>query len=265
MFPLGAEELYHNGDIIFEEGAPAEGLYLILSGAVEISRKIRGEKVLIDILEPGDVFGDLASLGCDRVTLTSHAVGKTSIAPIDSDSTSIGLAGLSPDLRSAVTALIERLRRIIDIACESTHRSGFRVPKSLAVTYECRESLVKTYAKDISEGGLFIRTGAPLPEGERFLLRLHLPGLARPMEMECQVAWARARSGGKDRGTTGMGVKFVGITRDNREILKPYIRIIERMGIPVAGMTRKDGRILKQYLDIIHEEILAGNGTLPGA
>lgn len=126
-----------------------------------------------------------------------------------------------------------------------------RIPKALAVTYQDGPSLVKAYAKDISPGGLFISTNNPLKQGEKFHLRLQIPGLLEPMEIQCEVAWARLQEEQKSTAPFGMGVKFIDLTDENRELLQPYIQTIAKLGVKTLEMSEKDENILKEYLESI--------------
>jgi CRP-like cAMP-binding protein len=58
---LGVEETYSTGSLIFQEGAQGEKMYLILAGAVRISRQVpgMGEEALA-ILREGTHFGEMA-------------------------------------------------------------------------------------------------------------------------------------------------------------------------------------------------------------
>lgn len=58
---LGREESYGLGDLVFEEGAKGDKFYVILDGAVRISRTVpgMGEEALA-VLRAGDYFGEMA-------------------------------------------------------------------------------------------------------------------------------------------------------------------------------------------------------------
>jgi CRP/FNR family transcriptional regulator, cyclic AMP receptor protein len=58
---IGAREQHDMGTTIFAEGAVGDKMYLILSGAVRISREVSGmgEEALA-ILRPGNYFGEMA-------------------------------------------------------------------------------------------------------------------------------------------------------------------------------------------------------------
>jgi len=126
-----------------------------------------------------------------------------------------------------------------------------RIPKTLAVTYQDGESFIKAYAKDISSGGLFISTDNPLKQGEKFHLKLQIPGLLDPMDIKCEVAWARKQEGDTSEASIGMGVKFFELTDENKELLQPYIKTIAKLGVKTLDMSEKDENILKEYLKTI--------------
>lgn len=58
---LGAEEEHPAGSVVFKEGSAGDKVYLILEGAVRISREVpgMGEEALA-VLKPGDYFGEMA-------------------------------------------------------------------------------------------------------------------------------------------------------------------------------------------------------------
>lgn len=54
------EKRYEAGDVVFREGDPGKGLFIVLAGAVAITRSgPQGERELVR-LGPGEVFGELA-------------------------------------------------------------------------------------------------------------------------------------------------------------------------------------------------------------
>jgi len=59
---LMQETEYDEGEIIFNEKASGQHLFVVLSGVVEIFREIEGEErhVRLARLEPGEVFGELS-------------------------------------------------------------------------------------------------------------------------------------------------------------------------------------------------------------
>ncbi len=50
------------GKVLFEEGQPCGGMYIIQKGRVRLYKAAGGEEVTIDVLEEGDFFGEMACL-----------------------------------------------------------------------------------------------------------------------------------------------------------------------------------------------------------
>ncbi|MBV6494598.1 MAG: hypothetical protein LDLANPLL_02631 [Turneriella sp.] len=59
--PIAARASQVKADtMIFSEGDPGREIYVILSGAVKIMRIVQGEEFIIDVLGPGELFGEMA-------------------------------------------------------------------------------------------------------------------------------------------------------------------------------------------------------------
>jgi CRP/FNR family transcriptional regulator, cyclic AMP receptor protein len=50
------------GTVLFEEGQPGEDMYVVLTGHVEIRRKVGETEHVLAVLNPGDFFGEMAIL-----------------------------------------------------------------------------------------------------------------------------------------------------------------------------------------------------------
>ena len=85
MYHISAEENYHDAQIIFKEGSSGDWVYVILSGAVEIYRVVKGRKFIITVLKPDEMFGELGVLGGIKRTATARAIGETTLGIIDRD------------------------------------------------------------------------------------------------------------------------------------------------------------------------------------
>jgi CRP-like cAMP-binding protein len=53
---------YPKGRMIFAEGEPGDELYIIQRGSVKITKIAEGNEVLLAVLKPGDIFGEMALL-----------------------------------------------------------------------------------------------------------------------------------------------------------------------------------------------------------
>ncbi|MCL1818202.1 MAG: cyclic nucleotide-binding domain-containing protein, partial [Spirochaetaceae bacterium] len=55
-------KIFQPGDLVFSEFEPGDNFYLIQSGRVQISKVMGDIEKTIDILYPGEVFGEMAIL-----------------------------------------------------------------------------------------------------------------------------------------------------------------------------------------------------------
>ncbi|MCU0597527.1 MAG: cyclic nucleotide-binding domain-containing protein, partial [Desulfobacterota bacterium] len=63
MFIYVSEDSYQDGHVLLKEGSAGNWLYVVLSGAVEISKVIDGKKYVIDVLKSGEIFGEVGFIG----------------------------------------------------------------------------------------------------------------------------------------------------------------------------------------------------------
>ncbi len=70
---LATQRNYREGELIFSQGDPGDALYAVVSGRIRISSGAAdGREVFLNIMEPGDTFGEIALL--DGGTRTATAV-----------------------------------------------------------------------------------------------------------------------------------------------------------------------------------------------
>ena len=58
----GTNRNYSQGQMVFCEGEPGEDLFILQRGKVKISKMINGNEVILNIMKPGDIFGEMALL-----------------------------------------------------------------------------------------------------------------------------------------------------------------------------------------------------------
>ena len=226
MFTIASEEQYQDGQIIFKEGSSGDWVYIILSGSVEISRTIQGQKFVLAELKEGEAFGELSFLGGMKRSATAQAVGETTLGILDRSSMDQEFNKLSSDFRSIIVAAVKRFENMMDRACDFSTRKEDRILKTLSLNYKDRKSFIKAYTQDISNGGLFIKAKKPLKQGEQFMLNLQLTDLPEPMKIKCQVAWVKEEEGKAGEHPAGMGVKFIEMSDKDSQTLKKYIKSI---------------------------------------
>jgi len=220
---LATEETYQDGQVIFKEGSSGDWIYMIISGSVEISKQVGDETKIIEVLEPGEVFGELVFIGGLKRTATAKAVGMTTVGIIDRDFLDSEFNKLSSQFRTILVAITHRFRKMLERANDFSTRAAPRIPNALSLVFKDRKSFVRAYTENISSGGLSIRTENPLPTGHQFHLKLQVPGKDELMEVKCEVVWCRKKEKSSTGKPSGMGVKFIEIAENDLRFLKKYI------------------------------------------
>jgi len=93
-------------------------------------------------------------------------------------------------------------------------------PRSFAVAdvgFDHKDMHFQGRITDLSDGGLYIDTINPLPEGSPISFRFGLPGDESecPISGEGQVVWMAHMQ--------GMGIRFIRMSGDDRDRLKAYL------------------------------------------
>ena len=101
--------VYEKGEIICREGNPGDCMYIIQSGAVEISRQKGSQEVVVAMLEQGDFFGEMALLDQQPRSATVKTMSRTRLLPLTRDSF-LGRANEDPEISlHLIKALSQRI------------------------------------------------------------------------------------------------------------------------------------------------------------
>jgi uncharacterized protein (TIGR02266 family) len=84
------------------------------------------------------------------------------------------------------------------------NRRNARVPIALELEYRSAGAFLVAYTTNLSKGGIFVDTTAPLPIGTVVSMRLRAPNMP-PCELHGTVAWLRPESTGPGQ-PAGMGI-----------------------------------------------------------
>ncbi|HEU4624770.1 MAG TPA: Crp/Fnr family transcriptional regulator [Steroidobacteraceae bacterium] len=83
---LATRRIYDEGAIIFMRGDPGDSLCGVVTGRVRISAsRAGGKEVFLNIMEPGDAFGEIALLDGSPRTATATAMARTELMIIARD------------------------------------------------------------------------------------------------------------------------------------------------------------------------------------
>lgn len=100
---------------------------------------------------------------------------------------------------------------------------GKRLPAEVKVDYRTVGSFITDYTKNISKGGLFIRTSLPLEVGERVRLRITLPDGDAPFALDGVVKWTSTLRD-RDKHPPGMGIEFINFDDETRVRIERLVK-----------------------------------------
>jgi len=101
---LAAQRGYRRGEIVFSHGDAGDALYAVVTGKIRISTgSAAGREIFLNIMEPGDSFGEIALLDGGPRTATATAI-------VDSELVSIRRVPLFELLEREPRAALELLR-----------------------------------------------------------------------------------------------------------------------------------------------------------
>lgn len=100
------------GKDIIRENAEGRGMYVILTGRVVVWKQIDGKKVLLSVLEAGDVVGEISLFKQVATTATVTAVSDTDFIYLDRDTFDRALRRF-PILEPVIAGMAERRMRHI--------------------------------------------------------------------------------------------------------------------------------------------------------
>jgi len=98
------------GEVLFKEGDPADGLYLIRRGSVMISRIIAGREVVLSYLSAGNYVGEMALITETPRTATVKAAVTTEVVVLNADTFKRVLARNTEWRKEMETRFLDRMR-----------------------------------------------------------------------------------------------------------------------------------------------------------
>jgi len=199
---IAAEETYKDGTVIFDEGSSGDWIYIVLEGKVEIYKMIGGKKIVVDLLEVGDLFGEVSFIDKQPRSASARAIGEVTVGIYNREFLTQAYNMLPTDFRNVFDYLARRLRKVTTVAVTLAGRRTDRVDHVFEIEYKKAEEFFKAYSANIGGGGVFIKTQALLPTGSLVNLRFNLPGDPTPIHAAAKIVWHA------DKGEQGMGAEF---------------------------------------------------------
>jgi CRP/FNR family cyclic AMP-dependent transcriptional regulator len=111
----GHEQNLIRGDLLFREGDPADALYIVIRGrlAIAIANPIDNRETVVSLMEPGDLFGEMAMLDDGPRSAMARALEPSTVLSIPHE-TVLTLFRQQPDLLWGVTRLLAHRLRVMD-------------------------------------------------------------------------------------------------------------------------------------------------------
>ena len=100
-------------------------------------------------------------------------------------------------------------------------RKSERLPITLEVNYNTELDFLNSMTKNISAGGMFIRTYYPLPEGTELNIRFTLPEIEVDFSVIAKVVWSAVTR--DNESESGMGIDFLKMSKEKAKIIQAYI------------------------------------------
>ena len=134
----------------------------------------------------------------------------------------------------------------------NSKRNTPRAPIEIRVEYQRLNSFIADYTRDISRGGLFIKTDTPSAEGEECYVTLTFPKLEEPITL---LATVRHVVQSDEPGEPGMGLKFKFADPEEKRALARVVDhlMIEHLGVELyerlSGMAHQEKTASMQAFD----------------
>lgn len=100
-----------------------------------------------------------------------------------------------------------------------------RCEVSLKVTYQSYDNFIIEYTKNVSRGGMFLKTKQRHEIGSHASLLLHVPGLDEPIKIIGEIV--RTHFFNVTDENSGVGIKFIELDDTSRQYLIDFIKTQE--------------------------------------
>ena len=103
-------------------------------------------------------------------------------------------------------------------------RACVRLDSQIQVDFSLDDEVSILYSYNLSQDGMFLETVRPYPEGTRFALRFNLPDSSKTIHSVVEVVYSLEETPDEgDWQLPGMGVHFVALDNDDRELISKFL------------------------------------------
>lgn len=105
-------KVFFAGNNIFREGDRGDRAFLVQEGAVEIIATRDGKEVILGVVGPGGIFGEMALIDEQPRMATARAREQTTVVVIGEDTFQTKLAKADPFLRALLNIFVRNIREM---------------------------------------------------------------------------------------------------------------------------------------------------------
>lgn len=116
---------------------------------------------------------------------------------------------------------------MVDAKSPHPPRRAARLHHEILVAYRTVDGFITDWAVNISKGGLFVNTRAPLPVGSQVRLIVSLPNAAFPFDLQGKVSWVNEFDNASNL-VPGMGIEFVDIDEEKKSRIADFVEILRK-------------------------------------
>ncbi|ETR73534.1 MAG: cyclic nucleotide-binding protein [Candidatus Magnetoglobus multicellularis str. Araruama] len=106
------------GQTIFKEGDPGNLAYLIRSGSVDIYKVMNNKKILLERLQPGEIFGEMSIISKEPRSANAAANEYSELVVINQKDLEVSISKSLPIVQALANLLIKRLRHTSEMIRE---------------------------------------------------------------------------------------------------------------------------------------------------
>ncbi len=167
---------YQTDDMIFCENEPGYELYIIQGGRIKITKMLDGQEVMLAVLQPGDIFGEMAILDNKPRSATAMVAEPASLLAINKANFE-GMVKAQPQLATKlITLLSERIwtayRQLANLMISDPTGRLYDTLLTLAEKNHVRIAARASYNFDIGGKDLLKMVGLDPLKDENLLMEL---------------------------------------------------------------------------------------------
>lgn len=167
---------YQTDDMIFCENEPGYELYIIQGGRIKITKMLDGQEVMLAVLQPGDIFGEMAILDNKPRSATAMVAEPASLLAINKANFE-GMVKAQPQLATKlITLLSERIwtayRQLANLMISDPTGRLYDTLLTLAEKNHVRIASRASYNFDIGGKDLLTMVGLDPVRDENLLMEL---------------------------------------------------------------------------------------------